>query len=334
MKDLSIIVPMYNSEAFLPKCLDSLLAQDISADRYEIILVNDGSPDGSLAIAEEYASRFKNIVVLSQPNKGTSGARNTGIRHATGQYLYFVDPDDYILENSLKDPLARMNTEDLDILRFDYTEVDEQYHLAHSTKRIPKVNYAPQIMDGESFLSERLGVACYVWAFFFRRRLIVDNGHYFPEGQYIDDTPWLPKVILSAKRIDSFPIKRHFYLIRSESLVRASDSKSVDRQIEGLFFLVSEINQQRDSCRRKKADRWYRMIIAFGVICLLSLIAVRRYGYRQVYYPRLKKLNILPLSLSKASGPTIVKILLINVSPDLFCRLIHLLNRHRYPESL
>ena len=108
MLTLSIIVPLYNSEKYLPKCLDSLLNQDIPEQDYELILVDDGSPDGSREIAEEYALRHSNIIVLTQSNKGTSGARNTGIRRACGRYLCFVDPDDFILENSFSVLIRRM----------------------------------------------------------------------------------------------------------------------------------------------------------------------------------------------------------------------------------
>ena len=111
---LSIIVPLYNSEKYLPKCLDSLLDQDIQESEYEIILVDDGSPDNSRFIAGEYARAHSNIVVISQANKGTSGARNTGLRHASGKYVYFVDPDDYILNNSLSRLLRHMEEKSLD----------------------------------------------------------------------------------------------------------------------------------------------------------------------------------------------------------------------------
>ena len=115
---LSIIVPLYNSAAYLPRCLESLLHQDISLEEYEILLINDGSPDNSLDIVNEYALKYPNIRAFSQENKGTSGARNTGLLEARGTYVYFVDPDDYVLENSLRVILNRMEEASLDALRF------------------------------------------------------------------------------------------------------------------------------------------------------------------------------------------------------------------------
>lgn len=155
MKLLSIIVPMYNSEKWLPKCVESLLRQDIPLEEYEIILVDDGSPDGCRKMAEEYSARYSNIIVLTRPNGGTSAARNTGIHTAQGKYLYFVDPDDYILENSLKAILHRMEEESLDVLRFAYTEVDEAGNEAHSVKHPEPIDYSPGVMDGCAFMAER-----------------------------------------------------------------------------------------------------------------------------------------------------------------------------------
>jgi glycosyltransferase involved in cell wall biosynthesis len=81
---LSVIVPLYNSAAWLPKCLDSLLSQDLDASEYEIICVDDGSPDHSKDLAASYAMAHPNVKVVSQSNQGTAGARNTGMRHSVG----------------------------------------------------------------------------------------------------------------------------------------------------------------------------------------------------------------------------------------------------------
>ena len=93
---LSIIVPVYNVADYLPKCLDSLLAQDLPQNEYEIIVVNDGSTDNSGNIAQQYADKYANITLINQANQGLSGARNTGIKCAKGDYIQFVDSDDYV----------------------------------------------------------------------------------------------------------------------------------------------------------------------------------------------------------------------------------------------
>lgn len=327
MKLLSIIVPMYKSEAYLPKCLDSLLDQDISHEDYEIVLIDDGSPDGGKALAEGYASRYQNIVVLSQDNKGTSGARNTGLRYASGKYVYFVDPDDYILENSLKEILQKMEDESLDVLRFGYYEVDEDYHFTKSAKHFQEPDYSSRIMDGYTFMGERLGVACYVWTYLFRLSLIKDNELFFIEGDYFDDTPWLPKVLAHAKRVDSVDWKRHFYLIRSNSLVQSISANNVQRKIDGQLFLIGEMQRQMEEVQNRDAISWYKMMISFCVLTLLSLVSMHRFADRQDYLKRLREKSVYPLSMKKLSGNNRIKAAIINISPEIYCRLIHII-RH------
>lgn len=106
---LSLIIPVYNTEKYLAECLDSCLAQDLGQDDYEIICVNDGSKDGSAEILERYSSAHPNIKVINQENAGISAARNNGIDHASGTYVWFVDSDDFIRENFLRE--LKMNAD-------------------------------------------------------------------------------------------------------------------------------------------------------------------------------------------------------------------------------
>lgn len=124
---LSIIVPIYKVEPYLRKCVDSLLVQDLSPEEYEIILVDDGSPDDCGKIADEYAARFSNVRGIHQENGGLSVARNTGIMTAQGKYIQFVDSDDYLEPDVLGSLVGRAERDDLDVLRFNYRNVNERY---------------------------------------------------------------------------------------------------------------------------------------------------------------------------------------------------------------
>lgn len=99
---LSIIIPVYNLEKYIGRCLDSCLNQNINKDDYEIICVNDGSKDNSLSILHEYSEKYDNIRIIDKVNEGVSIARNTGIAHAKGEYIWFVDGDDWINEDSFE----------------------------------------------------------------------------------------------------------------------------------------------------------------------------------------------------------------------------------------
>lgn len=115
---LSIIVPVYNVEKYLERCINSLINQDIDDKEYEIIMVNDGSTDNSKAIADLLVEKHDNISLYCQENQGLSGARNTGIEHAKGKYLMFVDSDDYLKDNSLANLINTCEKNHLDVCHF------------------------------------------------------------------------------------------------------------------------------------------------------------------------------------------------------------------------
>ncbi|MBQ0154898.1 MAG: glycosyltransferase [Bacteroidales bacterium] len=199
---LSIIVPIYNVEPYLRKCVESLLTQDLDPVEYEIILVDDGSTDGCSAICDEYAQTLHpsggsrkgaNIKVIHQPNGGLSAARNTGIMAAKGDYVCFVDSDDYWEPNVLGGLMAQVERDNLDVLRFKWQNVrvvsgledermsglvDERYEVFNPNKSNPYrlEDYSSDVTTGVDFLNTRFGYACYAVQFIIRRSLL--SGQY------------------------------------------------------------------------------------------------------------------------------------------------------------
>ena len=215
-KRLSIIVPIYNVEKYLAKCIDSLLSQDFPHDSYEVIIVNDGSTDKSVEIANKYAAQnFGCVKLINQNNQGLSAARNSGIIAAKGKYLMFVDSDDYVEANIIGKLLKRAETLDLDILRFNYRNVNELYE-SISPYKDPKhfVDYSETVCDGITFLNEHLGMACYAWQFILKRELFNDVTSMFLRGIYFEDTEWTPRILVKAKRVSSVNWVVYNYLLK------------------------------------------------------------------------------------------------------------------------
>lgn len=131
---ISLVIPVYNVEKYLARCLDSCLHQDLAADEYEIIVVNDGSPDGSKEIAEKYASEYANIKLYNQENGGLSVARNNGLEKAQGEYVWFVDSDDWIEKNCLAGIVEKMDIQNLDMLQIGYMEVYDNGNIFKSPR--------------------------------------------------------------------------------------------------------------------------------------------------------------------------------------------------------
>lgn len=329
---LSIVVNMYNTALYMPKCLDSLLNQDIPSSDYEIILVNDGSTDNSLELAEEYLAKSQQIEnwpifkIINQENKGLAAARNAGIDVAEGKFLCFVDPDDYIEKNSLNELLSRMEDKNLDILRFNYQKVDEEYNKMQDFHSETMFNYSEGVMTGKEFLVNRLGIACYVWAYIYRLDLIRKNDIRFIETCYFDDTPWLPRVLIKAKRVECVPVRHQFYLQRQGSMVRTQSIESIKRKVEGQIKLVSLLKEQMQGLD-SFVLRWYEKMLSHTVLSLLTSVAVSIYSEKNEYINKIKELNILPLSASGLEKNKRIKCSLINVSPIFFCWFINLKNK-------
>ena len=117
---LSIIIPMFKVEVFIKTCLESCVKQDLSSVDYEIICVNDGSPDQSAVLAREFADQYSNIKVIDRPNGGLSAARNTGLSLAKGEYVWFVDSDDWIVEDCIGRIVKRLQETQPDMLQIQY----------------------------------------------------------------------------------------------------------------------------------------------------------------------------------------------------------------------
>lgn len=327
MLQLSIITTLYKSAGYMDKCLETLLDQDIPENEYEIILVNDGSPDNSLEIAERYASKHPNIHVVSyEVNRGLAGARQAGTDEAQGKYLCYVDPDDYIKKSSFSKLIQQMEHDNLDMLRFNYQMVDEDYHPISKPQDARIVDYSPKIMDGPSFLADRLGYGCFVWAFIYRSSLIKDSGVKFRQGDYFDDTAWLPQIIRHASRIDTIPEIRYYYLQRSNSLVNTVSNNSIIKKLDAELAVIERLKDQM-----KTADplsmKWYRGMNSKLALSILSTAAVSVPDLYNQYLNKIKALDTFPLSCPNASKTQKLKISLLNISPMLFSLLLKYKNK-------
>lgn len=149
---VSVIVPIYNVEAYLKECLDSLEGQTLK--NIEVIMVNDGSTDNSRNIAEEYAHRNDNFILIDRSNGGLSAARNTGMSHALGKYIYFLDSDDYILDSALETLYTKAEHDKLDVLKFGactFSDVDRELKWSTEDGYKYKGNY-PDVYSGIDIL--------------------------------------------------------------------------------------------------------------------------------------------------------------------------------------
>ena len=319
---LSIIVPVYNVEKYLRKCVDSLLTQDLPPEEYEIILVDDGSTDQSGTICDEYAAGHLIVKAMHQQNGGLSAARNSGVAVAQGRYVQFVDSDDYLEPNVLKALVEKMETDRLDVLRFNYRNVNERYEVIEPNKD-PKrwVNYSSEVCDGLTFLNERLGPACYACQFMVRRELLTDCQ--FKEGIYFEDTEWTPRMLIKAQRAASTDMMVYNYLFREGSITLSVDEAKKRKVLADKLRLVDSLKAQMQQVDDK---RWFEGMIAQTVISIISYVAANYYDKRKEVMDALAKKDIFPLSTYQSNQTGKKKIAWANVSPSLLCFMLHLKN--------
>lgn len=324
---LSIIVPVYNVVDYIAKCLASLLAQDLPQNEYEIIVVNDGSTDNSGDIAQQYAEKYANIILINQENQGLSGARNTGIKHAKGDYIQFVDSDDYLEDNVLGGLMTKVEKDDLDVLRFKYQNVrinkeSKEYEVFKPYKSDSFLfdDYSSEVTDGVTFLNERFGTACYAWAFILKRDVL--NNCIFKPGIYFEDTEWTPRMLLRTKRVASVDTIVYNYLWREGSITLSqNDIQKQRKQLSDKMGLLQKLNQWGNNMSDR---RWFDSMISTLIVNIVGMLASTFYAEREEYVRQIKAMQLLPLSTYHIALRTKRKVKLINWSIDVATIILHL----------
>ena len=324
---LSIIIPVYNVEKYLTKCLDSILVDN--AFTGQLICVNDGSTDGSAAILEEYAKKYSNVEIISQPNAGLSAARNAGIKAAKGEYICFLDSDDYWQPNVLPKLLEQIESDKLDVLRFKYQNVNEQYEVFNPYKRDSRLDndYSEVPTDGVSFLNSRMNTQCYAVMFIIKRSLLIDdrcidNRCLFTEGIYFEDTDWTPRMLCKAKRVASTNMIVYNYLVREGSITNAVNRSKQKKVLDDKMRLIAMLQQQAIDLRKSgRYNLWYQNMISDLVVSIIGMLGVDFYNEKDIYLAQLEQLEIYPLQ------PRSLKARLINISQNFAVELLHIKNK-------
>lgn len=213
----SVIIPVYNVEKFLQVCLESLIGQ--SFPDWEAICVDDGSSDGSAAILADFASRDSRIKVISQSNAGTATARNTGLRSAQGDYIFFLDSDDWLEPDSLGILANRLQGED--VLCFSGKRFFESSGTFHQADFLPEKTYRKGMdyYNENALLPRDFAFVCVVLRVY-SRAFLMSNGLFFDDDVSYEDNLWVPKMLYYAQTVTVIPDVLYLYRIREGSKMR------------------------------------------------------------------------------------------------------------------
>lgn len=229
---ISVIVPVYNVEKFLRKCLDSIMDQ--SYKNFEVICIDDGATDGSLDILNEYIEKDSRFKLFRQSNKGLSGARNTGLKYAKGDYIYFLDSDDYIHPDVLKITHYYITKYNLDFVSFKYkvTDNDNSEYEDYSNFKNSKVEVIDSAL--KSYLTQSVKMHPNVWSKLYTRESIGQLT--FQEGVKFEDLIFTPMYLSKNVKGIKIPFSLCYYRHNPNSIINseftASEAKDYLRVFE------------------------------------------------------------------------------------------------------
>lgn len=318
---LSIIIPVYNVEEYIEKCVISLEQQDIPQEEYEIIIINDGSPDNSREVILKLVNQFSNIVFIDQENKGVSLARNAGIDKATGKYLLFIDPDDYVERNSLSrilDTAHKYNAQ-VSFLGYRFLNADNTIRkdvlFAELQGRIyTGINIYPLSRGDGTVDPDR------AWAILFERDFI--NKHQLrmlPGVPYLEDGEFLARLLCLTERSILDGNIFYYRTTRHGSATNSSLFYS-EKAINGFFIAASNLKSFKNSHQLNKEQEYFlnRPIIKFTLLIIQACITN---GFSKKYNSvkeRLKITGLNKVDTKGCSGFYYKYGTIYNISPILF----------------
>ncbi len=265
MTKVSVIVPVYNVEKFLARCLDSILDQ--SLHDIEVVCVDDGSPDGSIDILRRYEARDSRVRVIRQPNRGLGGARNTGIEAASGEYVGFVDSDDLIDRDFYEKLYAAASRTGADIACTDLIS----HHGDKVKKRIvyDEEHIAEDVQ--ERFETGQCPPSFYVMNKIYRRSMLMDAQLRFREHVVFEDLDFTAKAVYAARRIVTVPGTAYRYMFNSASIVNSRQTPKKQRDKYEAFkamLAFADSHGVRIPCKHRRITvRSYSV----GPVCLLKI---------------------------------------------------------------
>lgn len=255
--EISIIIPIYNVDPYLYRCLSSVANQTFK--NYEVIMVDDGSTDESMAIAKSFETTYSNFIFLQNDKKGVASARNKAILRSCGKYLAFVDSDDYVDPNYLRHLHYVAEKEHADVTCCNYATYNQKKGTHHTILlRHPRNGVHPPEKIAKMVLRD-ISMRSYLWNKLWRRELFFDHDILLPE-MYFEDLATVFRLIFFANRVAVTNVCLYYYRKRSNSIVSTFDFKIMNGYMQALGVI-------RNFLEKEKSFKKYRFSFSiFGTV--------------------------------------------------------------------
>jgi len=229
---ISIIIPVYNTEKYISECVNSILSQTYK--NFEIIIVDDGSTDNSLDIVKEYQQNYDNITVLHIENSGVSAARNIGIKHAKGEFLFFVDSDDTLYDYCLSTFVTEYTDKNIDLL---IGGADITYYPFTNKQKFWAEKFSSNSREENFFYYAEGRMIVAPWNKLVKKDFIIQHNLFFEEGIIIEDALWTFKLLYHSKKMKVFSTTTYLYKVRDKSIMSNITRKHADCHIKIVSLL-------------------------------------------------------------------------------------------------
>ena len=306
MPKFSIIMPGYNVEDYIERAVNSVLNQ--TEKDFELIIVNDGSTDNTKKICDEF--KDKKIKIVHKKNGGLSDARNEGVKKATGEYLIFIDSDDYWDKDLLKE-INKSLDNDPDLVRFQIREVTDKNEKTDYKEKTFKNKSGEEAFD----LITKYHFVENAWAYAIKREYYLKEKFAFKKGTIHEDYGLTPLIIIKASKVNSISYIGYNYCIRSNSLMTSSDYEKVKKKVKDFYEHYLFLNEEIDKVNVNKTI--FKSFIANSVI--LKICELKGKDYKE-YKNRLKEDKVIDNILSDSLGRKIKK-LIIKMSPKIYSKI-------------
>lgn len=326
MLRLSIIIPVYNVEKYLQRCVESVANQDIPQTDYEVILVNDGSTDSSAEICSALAGKYDNIKLVNKENGGSSSARNMGLDHAKGDYITFVDSDDYLLPDKLAAVLSVAENNKLDLCIFNFKVMSHDGSSVNTDNPLKK----GKIYNCEeaSIQGYQVGSACD--KLYLRKMLESNNIRFRTDIIFGEDSYFSFQVLLKSGRIMNTDVCAYVYTANPLSVTKDTHrlrEKEIRRCEDSLQFIKLVRDQSEDtkiSSRFRKYLKTYATSLRLGF--LISLISSKHLRRSDAHHliRKAKSMQLYPYEVTSNSFPKALIMHVLNVE-----NILHLVLRFR-----
>ena len=273
---ISYIIPAYNAGLYLEACIDSIYGVDMGRYDREVIVVNDGSTDDTASILAKLKQKYPDLQIYAQPNSGQSVARNVGLRHASGKYVYFVDADDAIdVEGASSFPFECLERESLDLYGVNLNKVCGEEKRPYR-RYAPLYNYI--FKPARQYMKDRNLQPC-PCAYLYRREFLEATGLRFHEGIFHEDEEWAPMAFALAESFVALDVDFYLRYIREESTTTTTDQKKQERKLRDMLTVISTL----DSYLKRHPDMRPYMSMKLDYLCVDMLRLLRRQHHQKSF---------------------------------------------------